>query len=100
MAAREEMAVTIINVIQEALVQKGVPTDSLAIDRNIDQSLRLDSLGLDSLDWAAIVVMLEEKTQVDPFQRELRQELHTIHDLVDVYVSEMNLAIVPGREVK
>lgn len=100
MTSREEMAVIIINVIQKALVQKGVPMPSQAIDRNIDQSLRLDSLGLDSLDWAAIVVMLEEKTQVDPFQRELRKELHTLGDLVDVYVSERDLAIVPSREVK
>lgn len=100
MASREEMAVTIINVIQEALVQKGVPTGSRAIDGNIDQSLRLDSLGLDSLDWAAIVVMLEEKTQVDPFQRGPGQELHTLGDLVDVYVSETNLTIVHDKEVK
>jgi acyl carrier protein len=100
MASREEIAVTITNVIQEALVQKGVSTACLTIDRNIDQSLSLESLGLDSLDWAAIVVMLEEKTQVDPFQRGPCQELHTLGDLVDVYVSETNLAIVRDREVK
>lgn len=95
MASREEMVETIINVIQEALVLKGAPPASLTINSNIDQSL-----GLDSLDWAAIVVMLEEKTQVDPFQRGLRQELHTLGDFVDVYVSEMNLAIELDREVK
>jgi acyl carrier protein len=90
MASREEMAVTIINVIQEALVLKGASTAALNLDKHVDQSLSLDSLGLESLDWAAIVVMLEEKTQVDPFQRGVRQELHTLGDLVDVYVSEMN----------
>ena len=100
MASREEMVATIINVIREALVQKGVPTASMIVDRNTDESLSLDSFGLDSLDWAAIVVMLEERTQVDPFQRGLRQELHTLGDLADVYVSEMNPATLPGREVK
>lgn len=88
MASREELTETIIHVIQEILVQKGTPPIALTLDSNINESL-----GLESLDWAAVVVLLEEKTQVDPFQRGLRQDLHTLGDLVDVYLSEMNPSI-------
>ena len=95
MASREELTETIIDVIQETLALKGNPTASLTVDSNIDQSL-----GLESLDWAAIVVVLEEKTQVDPFQRGLQQELRTIGDLVDLYVSETNQSIGVGESVR
>ena len=95
MASREELTETIIDVIQETLALKGNPTASLTVDSAIDQSL-----GLESLDWAAIVVVLEEKTQVDPFQRGLQQELRTIGDLVDLYVSETNQSIGVGESVR
>jgi acyl carrier protein len=87
MASREELTETIIHVIQEILAQKGTPPTALTLDSNIE------SLGLESLDWAAVVVLLEEKTQVDPFQRGFGQDLHTLGDLVDVYISEMNPSI-------
>ena len=88
MASREELTETIIHVIQEILAQKGTPPNALTLDSNIDESL-----GLESLDWAAVVVLLEEKTQVDPFQHGFRQDLHTLGDLVDVYLSEMNPSV-------
>lgn len=95
MASREELTETIIDVIQETLALKGSPPASLTVASNIDQSL-----GLESLDWAAIVVVLEEKTQVDPFQRGLQQELRTLGDLVDLYVSETNQSIGVGESVR
>ncbi len=95
MASREELTKTIIEVIQETLALKGSPPVSLTVDSNIDQSL-----GLESLDWAAIVVVLEERTLADPFQRGLKQELRTLGDLVDLYVSETNRAIPVGESVR
>lgn len=95
MASREELTVTIIDVIRETLALKGSPEASLTVDTNIDQSL-----GLESLDWAAIVAVLEEKTQVDPFQRGLKQELRTLGDLVDLYVSETDRSIGVGESVR
>jgi acyl carrier protein len=88
MASREELTEIIINVIREVLELKDATPTALTLDSIIDQSL-----GLDSLDWAAVVVLLEEKTQVDPFQRGLGQDLHTLGDLVDVYLSEMNPSV-------
>lgn len=85
MTSKEELTKTIIEVIQETLTLKGAPTITLTLDSNIDHAL-----GLDSLDWAAVVSLLEERTQVDPFQRGLRQDLHTLSHLVDLYLSEMN----------
>ena len=92
MHSREELTETIIDVIQETLALKGSPPVSLSVESNIDQSL-----GLESLDWAAIVAVLEERTQVDPFQQGLKGELRTLGDLVDLYVSETNRSIGVGE---
>lgn len=92
MPSREELTKAIIDAIQETLALKGSPPVSLSVESNIDQSL-----GLESLDWAAIVAVLEERTQVDPFQRGLKQELRTLGDLVDLYVSETNQSIGVGE---
>ena len=92
MPSREELTETIIDVIQETLALKGSPPVSLTTESNIDQSL-----GLESLDWAAIVAVLEERTQVDPFQQGLKGELRTLGDFVDLYVSETNQSIGVGE---
>ena len=85
MASKDELTKTIIQVIQEVLNEKGVAPPALTLDSKIDQSL-----GLESLDWAAVVAILEEKTQVDPFQQGLGQDLHTLGDLVALYLSEIS----------
>jgi len=87
MASKIELTETVIQVIREVLEMKGAPPSVLTVDSHIDQTL-----GLESLDWAAVVAILEEKTQVDPFQRGLRHDLHTVGDLVEVYLSELNSA--------
>lgn len=92
MASREELTETIINVIQETLALKGSSPVSLSVESNINQSL-----GLESLDWAAIVAVLEERTQVDPFQQGLKGELRTLGDFVDLYVSETSRSTVAGE---
>ena len=40
----------------------------------------------DSLDWATVIVRLEETTGVDPFQKPVERELKTVEDLVQLYV--------------
>jgi len=88
MPSREELIGTIIDVVREVLEQKGRTTTQLTLDSKIDESL-----GLESLDWATIVAVLEEKIQVDPFQSGLRQDLRTLGDLVEVYLSELNPSV-------
>jgi len=85
MVSREKMTEIIFNVIREVLDLKGVSPPAMTLESKIDETL-----GLESLDWAAVVALLEEKAQVDPFERGLRQDLHTLGDLVDLYFSEIN----------
>jgi len=95
MVSREELTETILAVIRETVALKGSSITSLTLESRIDESL-----GLESLDWAAIVAVLEERTQVDPFQRGLKQELQTVGDLVDLYVSEINHGVRVGESVR
>ncbi len=50
-----------------------------------DQDTLSHDLGLDSLDLAVLIVTLEEHLGVDPF-RDGWTAVHTLGDLVDVYV--------------
>jgi acyl carrier protein len=80
MPSKEEVGKTVMDAIRETLVAKGRKPDSLSLATPID-----GSLGLDSLDWAAVVVRLEDKTGVDPFQKPVERELRTIEDLAVLY---------------
>ena len=42
-------------------------------------------LGLDSLDWAEIVVRLEDELGVDPFANGVVESMATLGDLIEVY---------------
>ena len=77
----KEMKDAILEAIRETLAAKGVKAPAV-----LDSKTPIDgSLGLDSLDWAAVIVRLEEKTGIDPFQRPVDRELKTVQDLVSLY---------------
>lgn len=80
MPTRDEIAGTILSAIRETLRTKGIqdvnPTQETPVDR---------SLGLDSLDWAAVVVRLESDLGIDPFEQGVEAELRVVRDLVDLY---------------
>src|SRR4030095_10523791 len=76
MPSKEEGGKTVLGATPEPRAPKGRKPDSLSLATPID-----GSLGLDSLDWAAVVVRLEDKTGVDPFQKPVERELRTIEAL-------------------
>jgi len=81
MQSKEQVARTVLEAIRETLAAKGLPPPPV-LDRNTPVD---GSLGLDSLDWAAVIVRLEEKTGADPFQKPVERELKTVADLVAMY---------------
>lgn len=85
MTSKENMTKTVMQVIQETLAEKGVLVPFLTLESSIGQEL-----GLDSLDWAAVVVRLEEETGIDPFQQGLGEELRTVSDFVDLYLAAIS----------
>ncbi|MCI0655534.1 MAG: phosphopantetheine-binding protein [Acidobacteria bacterium] len=69
----------ILAAIRESLEMKEI-SEPPTVDTPVDARL-----GLDSLDWAAIVVRLEGVLSIDPFEAGVDRELKTIQDIVDVY---------------
>ena len=63
------------NVLQDA--GREVPEFS-------DDALLADTIHLDSLDFAVVIVNLERELGVDPF-RKSRQRIRTLGELVDLY---------------
>jgi acyl carrier protein len=81
MQSQEEVRKAVLQAIRETLAAKGLPPPA-----SLDLATPVDgTLGLDSLDWAAVIVRLEEKTGIDPFQRPVERELKTVRDLVELY---------------
>jgi len=81
MPSKEQVGKTVMEAIRETLAAKGLEAPALSLGTPID-----GSLGLDSLDWAAAIVRLEETTGVDPFEKPVDRELKTIEDLTRLYV--------------
>jgi acyl carrier protein len=73
-----------MEAIRQTLAAKGISPPALGPGTAID-----GSLGLDSLDWAAVIVRLEESTGVDPFEKALGRELKTIQDLTSIYTEAL-----------
>ena len=71
---------TVINILQEIVRSKGLPAPNLTPDTLLDARL-----GLESLDFAELVVRMEEHTGKDPFASEAPQQIHTISDLAALY---------------
>jgi acyl carrier protein len=82
MESRDEFARAILQIIRETLAAKDQSVSNLGLESPVDERL-----GLDSLDWAAVVVRMEMEAGIDPFARGMSRELKSISDLVDLYVS-------------
>ena len=81
MMSRDDLTQVILQIIGETLAAKELSTQGLGLDSPVDSTL-----GLDSLDWAAVVVRVEMETGVDPFAEGTIGGLKTVSDLVDLYV--------------
>ena len=79
MYTTNELSEMLINSIQEVLIDKGLDIE-LTLDSPVDQTL-----GLDSLDWAAVAVQMEEKSGLDPFSEGIQGQLNNIADLLSLY---------------
>ena len=82
---RKELQTAIIEVIQNTLEEKGVQTPAITLETPVD-----GTLGLDSLDWAVVVVKLENAIKIDPFRNGISRQLQTVSDLVDLYQSAVD----------
>ena len=82
MASKDELTRLILAIIGETAAAKGLHIANLGLDSPVDRTL-----GLDSLDWAAVVVRLEIETDIDPFAAGTPYQLATVADLVDFYVA-------------
>jgi len=80
MTRPQDRAQAIITAIDRSLRAKGKTDTPVGPHTPVD-----GSLGLDSLDWAAIVVELEAELGVDPFVEGVERELKTVRDLIEVY---------------
>ena len=71
---------TVKSVIVQTLTEKGMPADTLTYDTPLGQT------GLDSLEWAVVVVQLQDTLNIDPFELGINGELQTVSDLATLYV--------------
>lgn len=79
----EQLLSTIRETVVRTLTEKGLPSQ----DVTRETVLLGSSLGIDSLDLAAIVVELTEATEKDPFQHGFI-EFRTVGELIDLYSSD------------
>ena len=75
-----DLRLQIVATVNKILSDSGRPSCQPADQDNLTRDL-----GLDSLDLAVLIVTLEEHLGVDPFRDGLTA-VHTLGDLVDVYV--------------
>lgn len=81
MTSKDDLTRAILQIIGETLDAKDLSSQGLGLNSTVDSSL-----GLDSLDWAAVVVRIELETGVDPFAEGTIGRLKTVSDLIDLYV--------------
>jgi acyl carrier protein len=75
-----EVESKIRELILDVLRLKGLQT-------SLERSAPLTSLGLESIDWAEVVVRMETDTGLDPFSSGATFELRTFGDFCDAYQS-------------
>lgn len=80
MAAASDYAPLVLDIIRDVARAKGLDCGDLSLESPVDRRL-----GLDSLDWAAVVVRLEMETGIDPFAAGTAGTLSSVADLVDLY---------------
>lgn len=71
---------TIIQIFQETAEENGqklTPTTSMTIRE----------LGFQSIDWAVIVVKLEQELGFDPFSTGAQFDLNTVQDFINLYTN-------------
>ena len=83
MATQKNVRDVAEKVIHRVLTDTGRPTRDLEDDDTL-----IDSIGLDSLDLAVLVVRLEEHLGVDPF-REGAEPVRTFGALVSLYEARL-----------
>jgi len=72
----------VADTICEVLSDRGRPTPALSDE----MSLFADGIGLDSLDFATLVVRLEQQTGYDPFRSGDQEQLpRSLGELVSIY---------------
>lgn len=75
--------VDVIGALNEIFQAKGVKAPALAADTVLEAEL-----GLESLDFAELVIRLEERTGLDPFADGRVLHIRTIADLASLYEKE------------
>ena len=73
---------TVIEVLREVISNKGLSTPQLETETPLD-----GSLGLDSLDYAEVVLRLEAVFGTDPFSNSQPPVIRTIGDLANAYAA-------------
>ncbi|MGH9717533.1 MAG: acyl carrier protein [Candidatus Acidiferrales bacterium] len=71
---------TVIKALEEVILGKGRPIPKLSPETVLDHQL-----GLESLDFAELVIRLEEATGKDPFGARTTPQVRTISDLAALY---------------
>jgi acyl carrier protein len=69
----------LIELLLEVFQSKGRPAAALSPDTVLDQ------LGLESLDFAQVVIRMEEITGKDPFATGAEHQIRTLSDLSGLY---------------
>jgi acyl carrier protein len=70
----------VIRALQEVIEGMGLQAPGLSPNIVLDQQL-----GLESLDFAELVIRLEQVTAKDPFGSNATPQIHTISDLAALY---------------
>ena len=71
---------TVLDTMREIFLNKDMSPPALSAESPLD-----NTLGLDSMDFAELVVRLEDKFGFDPFARGTPPRLQKIGDLVEFY---------------
>ena len=82
---RKDIERAVMEAISEVFRNGGREPPPLHLHTCVDSSL-----GLDSLDWAEVVVRLEAKLGCDPFESSVSAEINVIEDLVRLYETVLN----------
>ncbi len=70
----------VIKALEEVITAKGLNAPKLSPDTLLDHQL-----GLESLDFAELLIRLEETTGKDPFAERTTPQIRTISDLAALY---------------
>lgn len=76
------------STLKEVLESKGTSGDIV-----LEEESPLADVGLDSLDWAVVVISLEQRLGVDPFSQQTEYDIpNTIREFIYFYVHSVTNA--------